>query len=279
MLLHMWLIEVYARRQQAGTDYDTPEERWLAGLSNPKHQPQPLTKEEAERWDLIPCLELDLQATREGIRWNNLFYQSTQLQDVRARSGCHGPRVQVPTPVRVRISRCSTSADASSRIPTALEHGNEHLPKEFDVESTDEKAHGLNRFQWETYCKFRLAKKHAPTPHVGWENGFNHLFETAIDAMGMVPTDQTPPKTIKLSDGRNPRLAGVLAYGAERHALAGTEELIDKIGMLKQPQPKQRDATSVPPPPLPVPTTDVAVGSSPVRKKIRFEVDAPLVKR
>jgi putative transposase len=272
MLLHMWLIEVYARRKQAGMDYDTPEGRWLEGASSSSHRPQPLTKEEAQRWDLIPCLELDLMADRHGIRWNNLFFQSEQLQKMRRRSGCYGPKVDVPTPVRCRIplfdvGRCIV-AD-----PTCLDPGNEELPKEFDVKSTDERARGLNKFQWETFCKFRLAKKNAPTSHLPYEDGFNHLFETAIEAMGMVPTDQTPPKTAVFSNGRNPRLAGVLAHGAERPALAGTEELIEKIGMVK----RALDRPDAPPTPPPlgavVPETEK---SPPQRKKLKFSVDAPL---
>jgi putative transposase len=271
MLLHMWLIEVYARRKQAGMDFDTPEERWMAGADSPSHRPQLLTREEAQRWDLIPCLELDLTADRHGIRWNNLVFQSEQLQQMRRRSGCYGPRSDKPTPLRGRIplfdvGRCIV-AD-----PTCFDAGNELLPKEFDVMATDERARGLNKFQWETFCKFRLAKKHAPTSHPSHQDGFNHLFETAIEAMGMVPPDETPPKTIKFSDGRNPRLAGVLAYGAERPALAGTEELIERMGMFK-PASDRGDAAPVLPPAAA--TESATQNSPPLRKKLKFAVDAP----
>jgi putative transposase len=274
MLLHMWLIEVYARRKQRGMDYDTPEERWLAGATSPSHRPQVLTKEEMERWDLIPSLEVDATADRGGIKRDNLVYQSKQLQAVRQRSGCYGPREQVPTPLRMRVplfdvGRCIVSD------PTALDHGNEHLPKEFDVLSTDERARGLNRFQWQTFCKFLLAKKNAPTAHPPYQEGFNHLFETSLETMGMVSSDQTPPKIANLPDARHPRLAGVLAYGAERHALARTEELIDKFKTFKPPS-EQDELPAQPPAQDSVPTTEE---SPPPRKKIRFEVDAPLVKR
>ncbi|WP_028133016.1 integrase catalytic domain-containing protein [Bradyrhizobium japonicum] len=232
MLLHMWLIEVYARRKQRGMDYDTPEERWLAGATSPSHRPQVMTKEEMERWDLIPSLEVDATTDRHGIQRDNIVYQSKQLQAMRARSGCFGPREQVPTPVRIRIPLLDVGR-AIVADPTALDHGNEHLPKEFDVKSTDERAHGLNRFQWQMHRKFILAKKHAPTGHASHQEGFNHLFDTALETMGMVPLDQVPPKTSDLPDARLPRLTGVLAYGAEQPALARTEELIEKFGTFK----------------------------------------------
>lgn len=277
MLLHMWLIEVYARRKQRGMDYDTPEERWLAGATSPSHRPQVMTKEELESWDLIPSLEVDGTADRNGIQRDNIVYQSKQLQAMRARSGCFGPRGQVPTPLRMRIplldvGRCIV-AD-----PTALEHGNERLPKEFDVPSTDERARGLNRFQWQTFCKFRLAKKNAPPVHPSHEEGFNHLFETALETMGMVPSDQKPPKIANLPDARHPRLAGVLAYGAERPALARTEELIEKFGTF---EPRSVDTVHAGAPVAAPASTicneeAVTVSPSPAtppRKKLRFPVD------
>jgi putative transposase len=275
MLLHMWLIEVYARRKQAGMDFDTPEQRWVAGATSRSHQPQPLTPEESERWDLIPCHEVDLTADSDGIRRNNLIYQSPHLQKMRGRSGYYGPRVNHPTPVRVRIplldqGRCIV-AD-----PTALDHGNEHLPKEFEVKSTDKRAHGMNYFQWQAFNRFRLANKNAPTSHASHEEGFNHLYETAIHDLGMVPTDQTPPKSIKLSNGVNPRLAGVLAYGAERHALAGTEELIEKMGMFAPPPepPDAREAESSAEAANPVATALPRAATT--RKSLKFTVDEPL---
>lgn len=277
MLLHMWLIEVYARRKQRGMDYDTPEERWFAGATSSSHRPQVMTAEEMEKWDLIPSLELDATADRNGIRRDNVVYQSAQLQSMRKRSGCFGPREQEPTPLRMRVplsdvGRCIV-AD-----PTALDHGNEHLPKEFDVLATDERARGMNRFQWQTFCKFRLAKKNAPTSHPSHEEGFNHLFDTACEAMGLVSSNQQPPKIASLPDSRHPRLAGVLAYGAEQPALARTEELIEKFEAFK-PRSVEVAHNGTPVAPLPpaiVNSETAAVSpsaSTPPRKKLRFPVD------
>jgi hypothetical protein len=91
--------------------------------------------------------------------------------------------------------------------------------------------------------------------------------------MGMVPTDEKPPPKAVLSKGHYPRIAGVLARGAEDHALAVTEELIEKTGLFKP----------APEPPLtsPAPIVDQAEPVSPEtppapRKKLRFAVDAPL---
>ncbi|ABE62673.1 Integrase, catalytic region [Nitrobacter hamburgensis X14] len=275
MLFHLWLIEVYARRKQKDLDWDTPEQRWLRGASSPSHRPQPLTKEEAARWDLIPSLEFTLTAGKNGIKWNNLVYQSPQLQAMRTRSGSMGKRKHENTPVTVRIplanvGRCIV-ADPTSRF-----HGNEHLPPEFDVESTDKEAHGLSKFQWEVLCKFRNAKKHAPTEHPSHQVGFNHLLEEALKAMGMVPTDEKPPAKAVLSKGLYPRIAGVLARGAEEHALAVTEELIEKTGIFKSAS-EQRNAAPAPPRADAGRITEAVAESPPQRhKKLRFEVDAPL---
>lgn len=277
MLLHMWMIEVYARRKQRGMDYDTPEERWLAGATSPSHRPQVMTKEETEKWDLIPSLEVDAKADRNGIQRDNIVYQSKQLQAMRARSGCFGPREQAPTPLRMRIPLLDVGRAIVSD-PTALDHGNEHLPKEFEVESTDERAHGLNRFQWQMHRKFIMAKKHLPTVHASHKEGFNHLFDTALETMGMVPSDQKPPKISDLPDARLPRLAGVLAYGAERPALARTEELIQKFGTF---EPHSVDSVLAGAPVASSPSTIVngetaTVSPSPApkpRNKLRFPVD------
>ena len=274
MLFHMWLIEVYARRKQRGMDWDTAEERWLRGATSPSHRPQALSKEETQRWDLIPCLELDLKASRHGIRYDNLVYQSTELQQMRRRSGCYGPRVNEDTPVRVRIplfdvGRC-IAAD-----PTCLDPGNEHLPPEFELKATETRSHGLNRFQWKTFCTFLLAKKNAPTSHPSHSDGFNHLFETAMESMGMVPAGQTPPKLTKFPDGREPRLAGVLAYSGERHALAGTDEFIKKFEVFKPEPEGQTDSPHPPAPASAAQTIPVGESPAPVRKKLRFAVDAP----
>jgi putative transposase len=271
-LFHLWLIEVYARRKQKGLDWHSPEECWLRGMSSPKHRPQLPTKEELSKWDLIPCLELDLKAGKDGIRWNNLVYQSPQLQEMRTRSGYTGKRKNKLTPVKVRIPLANVGRCIVAD-PTCLDPGNEHLPPEFDVDATDKESHGLTKFQWDALCKLRNAQKNAPTEHPSHEVGFNHLLAEALKAMGMVPADQTPPKKATLSNGVYPRIAGVLGRGAEDHALAVTEELIEKTGLFKTAA-KETETISSPPP---VGSTLSAEKSGePARKKLRFEVDAPL---
>jgi len=276
MLFHLWLIEVYARRKQEGMDWDTPEERWLRGASSDSSRPQPLTADEAKKWDLIPSLELKLTAGKDGILWNNLVYQSPQIQAMRARSGSMGKRKRTNTPVTVRIplanvGRCVV-IDHTSRFP-----GNEHLPEEFVVMSTDEEAHGLTKFQWEALSKLRLAKKHAPTEHPSHRVGFNHLLEEALKAMGAVPTGERPPAKAVLSNGYYPRIAGVLGRGAEEHALAVTDELIERTGIFR---PASATEEVVPPPPVHAARaeeTSVKDTSAP-RKKLRFGVDAPIIR-
>jgi hypothetical protein len=271
MLFHLWLIEVYARRKQEGMDWDTPQERWLRGAQSDSSRPQLLTPEEAKKWDLIPSLELKLTAGKDGILWNNLVYQSPLVQAMRTRSGSMGKRKRTNTPVTVRIplanvGRCVV-IDHTSRFP-----GNEHLPEEFVVMSTDQEAHGLSKFQWEALSKVRREKKHAPTEHPSHKVGFNHLLDEALKAMGMVAPGERPPAKAVLSKGHYPRIAGVLARGAEEHALAVTDELIDKTGLFKPAAEPPSASPAVANPAKPVsPETPPAP-----RKKLRFAVDEPL---
>jgi putative transposase len=274
-LLHMWLIEVYARRKQQGLDYDTPEERWMRGATNPDHQPRTLTEDELKVWDLVPTLELKLRATDDGILWKNLCYQSPELQAMRRRSGCYGSRKRGRSlPVTVRIPLYDVGK-AYVADPTARETGDSRFPHEIIVEATNKHAHGRSKWQHEVVCGFVRSKKKSPTDHASYEEGFRHLYAVAIQKMRVVAASDKPPSEADLTGAQAPRMAGVLAYGAEKHALAALEATADRLGMFatKGVPPVTGEA----PQPIRKGTGDDPLQKKPVRRaKIRYGVHGAL---
>jgi putative transposase len=271
-LLHLWLIEVYARRKQKGLDYDTPQERWMRGAVNPNHQPRTLTEEELKIWDLVPTLELQLKATDDGIRWNNLCYQSPALQALRRRSGCYGPRKRsLSLPVTVRIPLYDVGkAYVADR--TARETGDNRFPHEIVVEATNKHAFGRTKWQHEVICAYLRAKKKSPTDHPSYELGQRHLFTAALEKMGMVAAGDKPPSVGELTNGQAPRMAGVLAHGAEKPALSALEATADRFGLF--PDNRVPPARAVPPGPKE--DHGGATGKPARRAKVRYEVHEPL---
>lgn len=272
-LLHIWLIEVYARRKQRGLDYDTPEERWMRGATDPKHRPRTLTEDELKVWDLVPTLELKLKATDDGILWDNLCYQSPALQALRKRSGCYGSRKRsLSLPVTVRIPLYDVGkAYVADR--TARETGDSRFPHEIIVEATNQHAFGRTKWQHDVVCAFLRAKKKAPTDHASYEQGLQHLFAVALEKMGMVAASDKPPSVGELTKGQAPRMAGVLAHGAEKPALSALEATADRFGMFPEKAPLAPGAS----PRTPAEHVNATPAGKPARRaKVRYGVDATL---
>jgi transposase InsO family protein len=229
-LIHQWLIEVYCRRPQLSLDNETPEERWVRGASSPQHRPRLLTPVEEARWDLIPCLELPLLATRNGIRWNNLDYNGPELQKMRREAGYHGHRELHATPVVARIPLYDVGT-MHVALPTAAESGEMTPKSEITLRSSNVFAHGRKKWEHDVTCAFLRAAGKNPRNHAHYEEGFCRLFRNAMKKMGIETNGEDAPKSVKLTGGQAPRFLGVLDRGAVRPALEKTEETMQLFGI------------------------------------------------
>ncbi|MBE7731671.1 DDE-type integrase/transposase/recombinase [Devosia faecipullorum] len=229
MLFHQYLIEVLARRPQEGLDWDTPEQRWVRGASSPSHRPRPLTTYEKSRWDVVTTLELDLNATRDGIRWKNLFYQSTELQKLRRFGGLSGQRTNGPTPVTVRIPLLDIG-----KAYVAVPRNTPGFPDggEIVVPATNPHSHGRTMWQHQAVCDWLRSKKRLATNAADYEIGFLTLFRNAMVAMGM-DTDGDGGK-VTLTGGQAPRFTGVYLAGAAQPAMARVRETMDRYDLLAE---------------------------------------------
>jgi hypothetical protein len=143
------------------------------------------------------------------------------------------------------------------------------------VEATNKHAHGRSKWQHEVVCGFVRSKKKSPTDHASYEEGFRHLYAVAIQKMRVVAASDKPPSEADLTGAQAPRMAGVLAYGAEKHALAALEATADRLGMFatKGVPPVTGEA----PQPIRKGTGDDPLQKKPVRRaKIRYGVHGAL---
>ncbi|MGH9604940.1 MAG: hypothetical protein ACRD3N_04495 [Terracidiphilus sp.] len=233
-LFHQYLIECYARRPQRDLDGQSPEERWVRGAAHASHRPRPLTPYEASRWDLIACIEDDVNATNEGFLWRDLDFQSEELQTIRRLAGYHGMRKAVPTPLKARIPLRDLGT-AFVANPLAREDETGNVPAEIAVPCINPHVKQRTLWQHDVVCGFLRARKLDPKNHADYEAGFLHLFGNALRKM-KVTLDGNEPKhgrDIKggLSGGQAPRFAGVLLGGPDKHALHHTDELISRYDM------------------------------------------------
>ncbi|MET3897166.1 putative transposase [Devosia sp. UYZn731] len=231
MLFHQYLIECYARRPQEGLDWETPQERWLRGASSASHRPRPLTPYEMSRWDVVTTLELDLNATDEGIRWKNLFFQSPEVQAIRRHAGFHGKRVKSPTPVRVRIPLLDVGR-AYVAIPAGTPGFAPDHPGEVLAFATNPHAAGRTFWQHQAVCDVLRRLKRNALNHKDYEIAFLRLFRNAMIAMG-ADADGAGGKVI-LTGGQAPRFAGVFLGGAAKPAFAKTAETIQRYDLLAE---------------------------------------------
>ncbi len=225
-LFHQYLIEVLARRQQEGLDWETPEERWVRGMTNPSHRPRTLTPYETKKWDLVTTLELDLNATREGIRWKNLHFQSAELQKLRRFSGIQRFNGQEapPMPVKVRIPLLDIG-----RAYVAVQKNTPGLSPDQDeivVLATNRHAHGRTIWQHQAVCDWLNREKKKPTNHADYKIGFLRLFRNAMEYVGM-DVDGNGGR-VTLSGGQAPRFLGLYLGGAAEPALSKVKEIIDR---------------------------------------------------
>ncbi|MDB5530212.1 MAG: Integrase, catalytic region [Devosia sp.] len=231
MLFHQYLIECFARREQNGLDGDTPEQRWLRGASSASHRPRPLTPYEQSRWDVVTTLEPDLNATDEGIRWKNIFYQSPEVQAIRRHAGHYGPRSKTLTPVRVRIPLLDVSR-AYVAVPVGTPGFAADHPGEILAVATNPHVAGRTVWQHQVVCDDLKRSGGKPTNPTDYELGFRRLFRNAMEAMG-ANVDGDPGK-VTLTGGQAPRFAGVYLVGADQPAFAKTKETLDRYDLLAE---------------------------------------------
>jgi hypothetical protein len=229
-LIHQWLIEVYCRRPQRDLDNETPEERWVRGANSLSHRPRLLTPAEQAKWDLIPSLELDLVATKDGVRWDNLQFNSLELQRHRREAGYHGARELKPTPIKARVPLYDVGT-MHIALPTAIESKEPQPKSEITVKASNQLAHGRKKWEHEVICAFLRARGKSPKDHPSYEEGFRRLFANALSKMGVVREGERAPKSAKLTGGQAPRFLGVLDSGAQRPALEKTKETMERFGL------------------------------------------------
>lgn len=231
MLFHQYLIEVYARRPQEGLDWETPEQRWIRGATNPSHRPRPLTSFEQARWDLVTTIEVDADATNEGVRWRHLFYQSDALQSLRETAGVHGHRRVGPTPVRLRIPLLDVGKAYVSLRLDDVPGGRRNDDAEIEVPASNPHAYGRTLWQHEAVCDALRRKKLEATNEANYREGFLHLFENALRAMG-APIDGKPGR-VRLTGGQAPRFAGLLLDGPAAVSTSRTRAVVEKYDLLR----------------------------------------------
>ncbi len=223
-LFHEYLITVYARRKQQALDWETPEERWLRGQR--EHSPIILDPDEQARVDVLASIEVEVNAGREGIRWNNKFYQSPELQAIRRASGDHGSRKRRMTPLVGRVSLRDVGTMYVS-VPGA------HPPREIAVPCTKPGTHGRTIWQDEVVEALLLRKKKDPASGVDYGEGFAALFKRSLGYMGIdLGSGQTPVQARSAATAA--RFAGVLVDGVSEHPLARLERDADALDIFQR---------------------------------------------
>lgn len=224
-LLHEYLITVYARRPQAGLDWDTPEQRWVRGLRSVT--PRLLNPDERSRVDVLASMEIEVNAGREGIRWQNKFYQSAELQAIRRSSGDHGARRKRMTPLTARVPLRNVGMMYVS-VPGAKP------PREIAVPCTKAAAHGRTKWQDEVVEALLLRKKKDPTSSPDYEAGFEQLFQRSLDYMGVdLDGSGSKPGGAKAA-ATAARFAGVMIDGVSEHALSRVERDAIRLDLFKE---------------------------------------------
>lgn len=208
-LLHEYLITVYARRPQKGLDWETPEQRWLrlAAL----RPPRPLRPVELNRHDVLASLELNLNATDDGIRWRNLFFQSSELQHIRRFSGDHGIKKKKPTPVQVRIPMRDIGI-AYVTVP------NSDPAEEIAVPCTNRHARGRTLWQHDVIQRLMRSRRRDATDASQYGAAFETLFKRSLNYMGVVLPDGVKVPLTAKGASTAARFAGVLVDGMSNHA-------------------------------------------------------------
>lgn len=212
-LLHEYFITRYARRKQQGLDWETPEERWLRGQRH--HSPKLLSPEEQGRVDVLASIEVKVNAGREGIRWENKFYQSPALQTIRRTSGDYGTRKRHMTPLVGRVSLRDVGTMYVA-VPGA------HPPREIAVPCTKPGTQGRTLWQDEIIEALLLKKKKDPTSSIDYGDGFVALFKRSLGYMGVDVGAGSRPGPARNAVGAA-RFTGVLVDGVTEHPLARVE--------------------------------------------------------
>jgi putative transposase len=224
MLLHQYFIECYARRPQENLGWRTPEQVWMAALEHPTCRPRPLTKTDLDRLDIIASVEDEVTATREGIKWKGLYYQSPELQKLRRTSGI-GYRGGNGVPFRARIPVKNIGV---MYVAPQLVNDQEEIA-EIKVPCTNPTAHGLTLWQHKVVRAELEARKADPENWADYQAGYLRLFRSSLRAMGVKLPGEEPPRKARLTGGQAPRFAGVFLAGPEHHALHNVRQNIERF--------------------------------------------------
>jgi hypothetical protein len=164
------------------------------------------------------------------VRWNNLQFNSLELQRLRREAGYHGARELKPTPIKARVPLYDLGT-MHIALSTAIENTEPHPKSEITLKASNQLAHGRKKWEHEVICAFVRARGKSPKDHPSYEEGFRRLFANALSKMGVVRAGEPAPKSVKLTGGQAPRFLGVLDLGAHRPALEKTEETMERFGL------------------------------------------------
>jgi putative transposase len=230
MLFHEYLI-AYARRPQPDRGGLSPERIWMNDCSSAATRPRSLTKAEAARVDVIASIEVEVTATREGILWKGVDYQSTELQDLRLKCGA-GVNARGNAKLRGRIPLKDIG-----RIyvydPMINRKANDPI-EELEVISANPHVHGRTHWQ-HMAIRSECAKSGLdPDNYADYEEAFLRLFRGSLKAMGVkLPGANEKPK-VRLTGGQAPRFTGIFMEGYGSHALSGLEKDIKRYDVFRE---------------------------------------------
>jgi hypothetical protein len=177
---------------------------------------------------VICSIQLELNITRDGIRWKHLFYQSHALQELRRK--CGGGVKNKPTPVSVRIpltdiGKMRVAEPNPDRTQT-------DQVTEIEVPCTNPHVVGLTYWQHKVVLAELARRKMDPESFADYERGYLRLFKAALAAMGVQLPDEVPVKGVRLTGGQAPRFLGIFMPGADKPALHRMTEVIRKRDLL-----------------------------------------------
>jgi transposase InsO family protein len=230
MLWHQYQIECYGRRPQEALGWRTPEQVWMEGATDSTTRPRSLTKAESARLDIICSIQLELNITRDGIRWKNLFYQSHLLQELRRKCGA-GVKTK-PTPVNVRIP-LKDIGKMFVADPNPNRTGTGEIV-EIEVPCTNPHVAGLTHWQHKVVLAELARRKMDPENFADYERGYLRLFKAALTAMGVQLPGEPAVKNVRLTGGQAPRFVGIFMPGADKPALHRVTQMVQKRDLLGQ---------------------------------------------
>jgi transposase InsO family protein len=228
-LLHQYFIECYARRPQDDLGQRSPEQTWMRDAASPTTRPRTLTKSEEARLDVIACIEIEVAATREGIRWKHLHYQSHELQELRRKCGA-GYREQrsVKFVARIPLKNIGKMYVADPNVDRT-----DTAPMiEIEVPCTNPHAVGLTHWQHKVVLAEMSRLAQDPSNTADYEAAYLRLFRASMKAMGVPAFGEKAPKKARMTGGQAPRFTGIFLAGPQKHALHNVKKVLDRYDIL-----------------------------------------------